>query len=402
MPDWVTPQGLQSKTVEAIVDELSAAQKSTIDPTLNTEADSPLGNINGIFASQLREGWELLEVGYHGFDPDAAEGFLLEKVSAISGTRREPAAKSTVICECDIDGGTTLVAGSSFASVTGQPDNRWTPVEDFTAPGDGVHDVLFESEEAGPLVANSGTLEVIATPVIGWNSVTNPLDADVGHDPDSDPELRLRRERELRATGTGTPDAIRADLLAFEAEDGSNPILQATVFENVNDVPDAFGLPPHSIEVVLAHDGSLSNSEIAQLIWAAKPGGIKTVGTSSGTAVDSQGTSHTVRFSLPTDRNVWLTFDVTIDENSGYAGAQALKDAVLAKGLQKLLVGRDVIAMDYRAVAQGMAGVIDVTSLKLGFAAAPAGTANLTIGVRERAVLDGSRIVVNETFGPIP
>lgn len=396
---FVDATGLQIKTIEEILDELSTQQKAEIDAALNTAPDEPIGELNGIFAAQLREVWEVAQVAYNGFNPDAAEGFLLEKLSALTGTLREGATFSLVTLDVDLDGGATLTSGTHFAHVVGNPDNRWTPVDDFTSPGNGVHSVPFRAEFAGAVVGNSGSITVIATPVVGWNSVTNPLDATVGKEIDTDAELRQRREEELRATGSATLDAIRADVLADE------DVLQVSVFENVTDIVDANGLPPKTIEVVV-FDGTppvLTNTEIAQLIWDTKPAGIGTFGLESGVATDSNGTFHTIYFSRPTEIEIWVEIFVSINIATGYAGAAALEAELVKLNDTELLLGRDVIAARLEAVAMGFDGVFDMTSpVQLGFTVFPVGIVNLSIGPREIARLDTSRITVNELITPVP
>jgi uncharacterized phage protein gp47/JayE len=392
MGNFVTAAGLEIKTVETILAELDARQKAEIDPNLNTAPDEPMGELNGIFAAQLREGWEVLQVAYNGFNPDATEGFLLEALCALTGTVRRLATKSTVTLDCDLDIATTLQAGVNYSSVLGDPDNRWTPVTDYTATVGGVQAVLFEAEEAGAVAANSGTITVIATAVVGWNSVTNLLDATVGRNEDSNTTLKERREEELRASGTATVDAMRADLLQVE------DVEQAQVFENVTDYTDATGLPGKSIEVVV-YDGSppaLTDDEIAQAIWDTKGAGVRTFGTDSGTATDSLGNFHTIYFSRPTEREIWLELDLDTNLLTGYVGEDAVKTAIVAKGLIKLLVGSDVIVNDYLSVAQQFDGVIDVTAIRAGFAVSPVGTINLVITTRELAVLDTSRIDITD------
>lgn len=396
---FVDATGLQIKTIEEIVDELGTQQRADLDPNLNTSADTPIGQMNGIFAAQLREVWEALQVAYNGFNPDAAEGFLLEKLSALTGTLREGATQGRVFLDCDLNAGTTLLAGVAFANVAGDPANAWTPINDFTAPGAGVFSVEFQAAAAGALTANAGTITDIATPVVGWNTVNNPLDATPGKNIDTDAELRTRREDQLRVTGSATVDAIRADVLI------DPDVLQCSVFENVANVVDANGLPPKSIEVVV-FDGTpptLANSAIAQLIWDTKPAGIETFGFASGVATDSLGTFHTINFSRPTEIEIWVEMFISIDISTGYAGSAALKDALFALNNTDLLLGRDVIAARLVEVAMQFDGVFDMTSPpQLGLAPFPVGTANIPIGVRQIARLDTSRILVTETITPVP
>jgi len=391
--------GLTIKTIEDILGELSAQQRADLEVTLNTSPEEPIGQMNGIIAAQLRELWELAQVAYNGFNPDAVEGFLQEKLSAITGTVRNPATKGAVSLDCDLNIGTTLLAGTNFANVTGEPDNRWTPVADFTAPGGGVQAVPFEAEFVGAVIANSGTITVISTPVVGWNSVTNPLDAVEGLEIETNAALRQRREEELRATGQATLDAIRADVLS------DDEVFQCTVFENTSDVTDVNGVPPHGVEVVV-FDGTpptLTDDEIAQLIWDTKGGGIGTFGTDSGTATDSSGNSHTILFSRPAEIEIWVDVFPKIDSSSGYAGETALKAALVALNDSDFLLGRDVIANRLTEIVMSFAGVFDQTSPpELGFSVTPSGTSNLTIGPRDLARLDTGRIVVAETFATVP
>lgn len=396
---FVTVTGLKIKTIEEILEELSAQQKADLDSTLNTSPDEPIGQLNGIFAAQLREIWEVAQVAYDGFNPDAVEGFLQEKLSALTGTLRKGATKGTTSLDCDLDIATTLTAGTSFANVVGDPDNRWTPVADFTAPVGGVQAVPFEAEFAGAVIANAATITTISTPVVGWNSVTNPIDATVGTEIETPSELRQRREEELRATGSATLDAVRADVLTDAA------VLQVSVFENTSNVTDpATGLPGKAIEVVV-FDGSppvLTDDQIAQLIFDTKAAGMLAFGTSSGIATDSIGGFHTIGFSRPTEREIWIELDISIDISSGYSGEDALKAALVLLNDTDLLQGRDVIAQRLNEVAMTFDGVFDVTATRLGFAVSPVGTTNLTIGPRELARLDTARILITELIIPIP
>lgn len=397
---FVDATGLQIKTIEEIVAELSAQQKAEIEATLNTSADTPIGQINGIMAAQLREVWEVLQVAYNGFNPDAAEGFLLEKLSALTGTLREGATKGRVVVQTLIDAGVSLTSGVHFANVVGEPGNRWTPAVDFgPAPITQTYILEFEAEFAGTVIANASTITEISTPVVGWTSINNATPATPGKEIDTDAELRTRREEQLRVTGSATLDAIRADVLI------DPDVLQCSVFENTSNAVDANGLPPKSIEVVV-FDGTppvMTANAIAQLIWDTKPAGIETFGLSSGTATDSLGNFHTVLFSRPTEIEIWVEMFVSVDISSGYAGAAALEDALVDLNLSDLSLGRDVIAARLVEVAMQFDGIFDMTSPpQLGFSAAPVGTSNLSIGVREIARLDTSRINVTEIFVPIP
>src|SRR6187402_1552227 len=214
MPDFgVTDAGFVLPTQRQLIDLCEADQRATIHPHVDTNSDSVVGQLNGVFTRQLAIGWEALQVAYNSNDPDEVEGFLQTSLAKLTGTPRLGATKSTVLLDCGLDAGTFLEAGVSLASVAGDPTSQWTPVEDFTAPSTGVHAVLFEATVTGPKAAAHDTITVRTTSIVGWNSVTNQQDADPGTDIELDQPLRVRREVELQGGGAGNVDAIRAALL---------------------------------------------------------------------------------------------------------------------------------------------------------------------------------------------
>lgn len=390
MAGGVTTTGFVLKTIEEILDEIGQAQLATIDPALDISPDQPLGQINGINAKKLAEAWEALQTAYNAFNRGAAEGALLDAIGLLTGTKRLPATKSSVVVTLDLDAAITVPADSIIA-VDGQPAVRFALKTAVTSTGAGTYPGTFEATVTGPISANSGTLTVIVTPVSGWNSATNPLDADLGTVQESDTDYRKRQIQELQAPGECTVDAIRADLLLVAG------VIEAFVFENTSMATDGDGVPPKAYECVI-WDGSppdADNTEVGQTIWNSKPAGIETYGSTSVTVKDSQDNDRTVKFSRATGKNVYLTYVLSVDpETYPVDGDAQVRAAVLAKGATSLKMGSDVIALVLKAAPLVVTGVLDVTDFRLGFSSSPSGTTNLTIGSREIARLDTSRIGV--------
>jgi len=380
MGDYVTPQGLALPSVQDILADLADDQRSTINPNLNTDPDSPIGQLNGIFASALGTAYEALEIAFNGNNPDAAEGFLLETVSAITGTKRAPATPSKLTGNQQVTvnlNPNTLLPSGSQASVLGNPTVIFQTTADFTAPNVGSaanYSVDMQCTQTGPIVCNANTLTVIVTPVVGWNSVTNPFDAVLGTNVDTDPQLRYRRESELRATGKSTVDAIRDELLAFEFPDGSQPISQCIVFQNDQDFTDTNGLPPHSIRC-LVFDGVnavVPNGDIAQIIWNTKPGGIQMTGNTSGPAVDAAGNPQTVPFSRPAILEIVFSCTLTL-ANSNQTPSQylaAVQAAIVTGFLQKVTLGSTIYVRYYEGLVCQIPGINDC-EIQLGIQGDP-------------------------------
>lgn len=378
--------GFVRKTVEEILAEIESEEKSLIDPNLNVQPETPIGQLNGIFASKLGELWELAEAVNSAQNPDDASGFALDGVSAITGTFRNPATKGTVTLEVDLDAATTVPAGS-IVQVAGDPDNRWVTTEDVTSTTAGPYSVEAEAETAGNIAANSGTITVIVTPVAGWNSVTNPSDADPGTEIDTDAQLRARREIELSRAGSATVNAIRADLLNVVG------VTSATVFDNPT---DAFvgTLPPHSVECVVLGG---TDDDVAQGLFDTVAAGILTFGTTTVAVTDDQGFDHGISFSRPTTVDIYLEIDVDVDDDYPVDGDDLIAAAVAAFGDANYDTGDDVILSHLNVPIYSVAGVVDVTEIRVGRAASPTSTVNEPIGSRELADLDTSRIVVTST-----
>lgn len=246
-------------------------------------------------------------------------------------------------------------------------------------------DMNLEAESVGLINAYAGTLTVIETPISGWDSVSNELDAEPGTEIETDAELRLRRIQTLATPGVSTPDAIRSKILAIDEVDACK------VFENVESVVDANGRDPHSFEcVVLGGD----NQEIIDVIWDNKPLGIKTFGSTSGSAVDESGTSHTVKFSRPTEINIYVIVNLTKDSSYPVFGDDAVKQAIVDYAADNFGIGDDVITVRFFSDINAISGITDIEIL-IGTAPTPTLDTNIAIDDDEIAAFDTSNITVN-------
>lgn len=246
-------------------------------------------------------------------------------------------------------------------------------------------DINIEAESAGLIPAYAGTLTVIETPIAGWDSVSNDSDITAGTNVETDAELRLRRLQTLATPGTTTPDAIRAKILAIDEVDACK------VFENTNNFVDAQGRPPHSFEaVVLGGD----NQEIVNTIWSNKPIGISPYGSSSGTAVDNAGTNHTVYFSRPTEIDIYVIVNLTINSDYPSGGDDAVKEAIVEYALNNFGIGDDVITVRFFTPLNEIDGVTDIEIL-IGTSISPTTDNNILIAENEISNFDTANITVN-------
>jgi uncharacterized phage protein gp47/JayE len=388
----LTSEGFEAKTLEEIKAELESGLRTEISDTLNVETDSPLGQLIGIFSSKLREVWELAEEVYNSSYPDSASGFSLGALSVLTGTQRAPATRSRVLVNVDVDPG-TYAAGTIVAHVEGDPTARFVNAEEVVNAGPGaatVQGVLFLAENTGPVRANSGTLTTIAEPLAGLNSITNPEDAELGAEVESDTDLRIRREEELQAVGSTTAAAVRVDVALVEGVDS------VTVLENDTD-ETVDGIPPHALEAIVLGGES---ADIAEAILAAKAGGIQAFGDTVVEVEDSQGVLHQIGFTRPDELEVYLEIDLTATDGE-YGGSTEVQETLVDYGDANLRTkpGADVILSKLSAeIFRNVTGILDVTEIRVGLIPSPVSTVNLAVGSREVADLDTSRITVNVTL----
>jgi uncharacterized phage protein gp47/JayE len=258
--------------------------------------------------------------------------------------------------------------------------------------GDGAADVdvAAQAVDTGPIVALSGDITAIETPVSGWKGVINIFDAEEGTDEETDPHLRIKREEELAGGGSTTEDEIRAALRKVPG------VTAVTVFANPLGTTDADGVPGHAVECLVIGG---EDQDIWDCLLANVADGIETWGTEEGTSTDSEGNEQTERFSRPEEVDIYVEMDVLVDPKLFPAdGDVEIQSAITAFGdAQK--TGKDAVASAIGAQAFSIPGVLDVTNVYIDTAPSPSTSDTIPISLRQLAVFDSSRITVNVTEG---
>jgi uncharacterized phage protein gp47/JayE len=321
---------------------------------------------------------------YASRDPDQATGAALQAICAITGTLPQPATYSAVACT--LTGTSGVVVPAKSVATVGQNGARFASQADATIGSDGtVADVVFQAETSGPVAALAGTLNTIATPVGGWNAVTNQLDATLGLAADTDASLRLKRLVELNVAGSATKDAVRAEILRVSG------VTSCSIFRNLTAVADANGLPPYSIEALVTGG---ADTDIWQALWKSVGGGTETYGDEVGTVIDAEGNPQPVAFSRPAILQVYASLSLKVDSAWPLDGVAQVTDALVAWTLAHLTGGSDVVTRALFPTVLGISGVRDITSLFVGTAPAPSSEANIVVSDHEIALFDTSRVTV--------
>lgn len=378
----ITDTGYQRRTIDVVLESIQSDLRDKISLKLDLSEDTVLGNYSNIAAKHIDELEELVEEAYNAYDPDNASDDRQVALALISGVPRRGEQKGLVTATINVTNAHTYAPGDLAAHVVDEPTNRWLNRDEVvTIVGTHDYSAVFQSENAGsPAVAEAGTLTVIATPVAGWNSVTNAAAATPGQDIESIAALRIRREQGVSSGGSRTRGAIRAKLITVDG------VLSAEVFDNRTNSTDSNGIAPHGLRVIVwdGDPAAADDNEIAQAIYDFGPEGILPQGTQSGIANDP--TIGPVEVFFERAVAVDITVAVNIESESGVA-IDDVKAAILAA--MPTRVGREVTFHKLAASVFAVAGVDDWVTFTVN-----GGTADLAAAQSRIYLLDEGDITV--------
>lgn len=385
----LTSQGFEPKSLDTIKTDLGSAFRAVFGAAITLIAQSIFGQIIGIFAERLADLWQLGLTIWNSSTREGAVGIHLDNIGALTGTYRLAATYTHVQVTCT-GTPTTVIPAGSIVSIPGLP-TKFTNDLPGTIGGGGTVVIDFRATTTGPLAAPAGTVTQIDTPISGWASCTNALDENIlGRDIESDAAYRLRQVAELRAIGSSTVSAIRAKLFAVAN------VTDVFVFENVSDVTDPDGLPPHSFECVVAGG---TDAAVASAIALNKPVGIATHGTTTISTLDGNGFPISIKFSRPTVLNIYVTVSI-IAQASKFPlnGADLVKSAIVAYEVN-YSVGTEVRSSALVPnIFAATAGILEVSLPLIGTAPSPVSSVTINVNNRQKADLDTSRTIVNVTL----
>jgi len=237
---------------------------------------------------------------------------------------------------------------------------------------------------AGVIVQPANTIDTILTPMLGWDSVINPVAATPGTERETDEELRLRFRNGKYDRATNTLDAIYSALINLDN------VSEVTIYENDTSVVDGNGVPAHSFLPIVV--GGLS-TDIANAIWENKPIGILSYGNTTVSINDVQGFAHNVSFSRPNALVIYISIDITTDVNFPANGNDAIRSAIIQYFADNLGTGDDVIYSRLYTPINSISGH-QVESLKIGTSPSPTGTVNIPVPFNSIASISAVNIII--------
>lgn len=371
--------GYTPRTVLEIRNAIASRMKVAFGENFDVTTSSPDGQIIGIVAQEV---WELEQEGFALFQslsPLLASNVALDYSVGYNDIERIVDRPCSVLLSLDGVFGTVIPKGSVVATADSLATKLiFTTDLEVILPAT----VLATCTTLGAVNVNVGEVtKIVTSGITGWTSVTNPEDGSRGVPYESDGQLRARQVRTVEAQGSQSAGTIQAALVSLGVE-------YLAVIENYTDAT-VDGVPKNSFEVVIK--GGEPN-QIARLINAERPLGIRAHGSTVVTIIDSLGQPRDIGFTRPTSQFVKIEVDITKKQGASNDVESQIKTN-LVNHIDELAVGQDVEWATLFAPISGIPN-IRINSVRVAKDSDPFGTTTVPIAAREYAKTNNALVTV--------
>lgn len=287
---------------EQIASEWQEAFKEKDRPLLNTDPETPQGQIiDSQVATVNQKDSEVLYLAQQ-FDPRTAEGRFQNALAEIYFIKRKPAINSYAMCTINGRAGTQIDAGALIESEI--DGTQWSLDQNVTIPANETITAKFTCLTDGAISASSGTLTKIVTTVTGWDTVTNAT-AIVGSLEESQSAFEQRRKDSVSLNARSTVNAVYANVAQC---DGVIAVYAVDNKKNISETIDNYTLTPHSVFVSVIGG---ENADIAKAIYNNLSAGCDYNGnTSVDITNEYSGAVETVKFYRPDVFNIYVKVQI--------------------------------------------------------------------------------------------
>lgn len=246
-------------------------------------------------------------------------------------------------------------------------------------------------DETGVIEQAANTITTIATPILGWDSVTNPATMTTGTDKEDDATARANYIARKSINGNSSYEAVYSGVEAVAGVSGVQLYENATDFTLTTPNPP---LPPHSFLCIVQGGGS-NDIAVAVAIGKNKPAGIQAYGDITVNVTDSRGVQYPVSFSRPTVRDIFINLNITTQDNFDAGGIATIKNNLVSY-FNTLKTGDDVIYSRLFTPINQVSGFY-INSLTIGTTSNPNQTTNIAMQFYELATLNINNITISQS-----
>lgn len=371
----LTSAGFVPRTVQEIITGIESRLKAVFGDSFDVTPSSPDGQIIGVIAQECWQQEQNAFATFQTISPSLASGVSLDYVVAYNKIKRIVNRPCKVTLILNGTSGTRIPTGTSFGTQSGLVFK--TNYEVFLPAT-----VRATCTTLGDFNVNIGEVSKLVDTLAGLASCNNEEQGDRGITYESDAQLRARREISIEAQGVHSVGTI----LSSVAELG---VTHLNLIENFTNAT-VDGVPPHSFETIVSGG---EPRQIAIAISGARPLGIQAFGAEVYNVPDSLGQVRPIGLTRPQPKQIYLKV-VGVKEQGATNDLPVLVGDALVKHINSLGVGVDVIWSKLFAPISNIQG-LSVTSIFVGFAAGPTGTATLPIAARNYADTKKANIVID-------
>jgi len=319
MPNQIDSTGIQTKSLNDIIEDLTTAYTIIYGSDVNLDQNSPDGQLLNNIALIARDLADFITQDYSSKDPDQAVGVALDGISQLCGLSRLGGTYTLASITVTTDRILNL-NGSTASTPFTISDTIGTEFEliDDEALISGANTLSFRAVEIGDVQISLNTLTTIVTPVLGVLSVNNPsAPSQQGSDQETDAGFRLRRQA---AVALPAQSALAGLVGGLQTVDD---LVQAVVYENTT-AAVVDGIPAGGIWVIC--DGGLS-ADIGAMIYLYRSQGTPMAGSETETITQVDATTIDMKFDYVTEEALYVNLNVS-SKSSGSVDQTALKNAV--------------------------------------------------------------------------
>jgi uncharacterized phage protein gp47/JayE len=359
----ITETGIVIDQLLDIHTRLETGFKHIYGEDISLDADSPDGQMIGLFSQELTNINQVIAFIVQMLDPYQATGAWLEQRAMYAGLVRRGAEFSYL--EAVIMTGMAGVTVPKDTILTDSNRVKWTTLNEVKLDSNGSARTTLRSQELGTFSLQAQQALQLDTVIIGIEKITTTKDAKTGSEEETDGIFLKRFMRSHAINNHDDRQGIEAALLDLP------DVKQARVYENFTSQTDDKGIPPHSMNAVVIGG---RDEDIALTLLKKKIGGCGLMGEITR-ACEYSGASRTVRF----DRAeiVDVKIKVIIDRINGFQDidTDGIKTSLAATEFE---IGQSVYAMRLTCQVNVISGFY-ITAIAVNNAD------KATIGVRQCA-----------------
>jgi len=383
--------GLHLPTYQDVLDYLNERTRAIFGTDIYLEPDSQDYQANAEVADLWSDLANLVQLTYNNRAIQTAQGVSLDGLLKINGIKRLVASYSVAVVTIEGTAGTRINGGL----ISDRSGEYLWQLENTVIPSSGATDLTATCLTAGNIFADAGTLVKIVSQTNGWVSVTNKANAIVGKPVETDPAAKARQ-----AVSTARPGkTVLVGLIGGIAEIPN--VQRYRVYENDTNIPDANGIPEHSVCCVV--EGGDADT-IGNEIYLRKTPGCGTYGDAEviiGEVGEVVGEVPPIRFFRPDYVPIFVR--IKIQQRTGFVDTmEAEAKAQVASFINSLDIGEAVSASLIGTLAQSItpdlrspAFTLDpVTPILLGTDASSLTESNININFNAAAQCTSANVDV--------